>query len=337
MSIFNDPKLRKTLEVYGSEFINKFGQPAQQDDAVAYQIAKPLLIQLQRQVDPENAPKANLLGTSEGSLPELKTTSLVNIESFLSWCSVNKVTWNNKLIAYEISDTSAPDDSLEFGKFKASPTELSAFLSHLRDSDESKKNKMFSSMLDRIIAKANESLETPIPARKTKSTTPGSVSETRGPDGKPIPAEAAKMAADVTKVVKTLPLVLWTYNFPKIKIFLETLKELMPVPTEGQIISHNDMANQNLQAPNKDQIMYLQSAANIAAFAVNPQQAVLTYLDHIQTVTELVQGVIVSFAQTQKLDEQEKALINQQVDPSRGIAYQNINQMTKLMEQAKKK
>lgn len=144
---------------------------------VALRMAEPLLVRLQRQINPDAFPKVDPVGVEPGvdQTPQATTENLRTLGDFLQWAASNRITWNGKRIAWNTNET-PPEGAWTFNVYKtdrrsrdlttrqpqlitayASKPELLAYLSHLRDND-GKKNKVLQVMLSKIISQVNEFL-----------------------------------------------------------------------------------------------------------------------------------------------------------------------------------
>lgn len=144
---------------------------------VALRIAEPLLIRLQRQINPDSFPKTDPVGVEPGGdlTPQATTENLRTLGDFLQWAAANRITWNGNRIAWNTNET-PPEGAWTFNVYKtdrrnrdlstrqpqlitayASKPDLLAYLTHLRDND-AKKNKVLQVMLSKIISQVNEFL-----------------------------------------------------------------------------------------------------------------------------------------------------------------------------------
>ena len=185
--ILQDEELIKLLTAAGASHVNKYGQVAQDptiEDNLDYQLAKKLLIGLQRQIDPDNAPARSVIGQEgapEGTDIRISAKQLKNLGDLLTWVATNKITQNGNRFAWTDAEKNAgavlPQEILQYdvmgeGRQRdpatrqpltsvmwASKPELISFISSLRDSPEFKKNKVFQVMISKLITQANEGLE----------------------------------------------------------------------------------------------------------------------------------------------------------------------------------
>lgn len=200
--IYENKRLIDLLTVAGAKHINKYGQANSAESRLDAQIAKKLLVQWQRKIDPANAPKENMLGM-QGQKPGtpigLTTEYLKSLGDLLNWAATNKITWNGRRFVWSDEEKKAdtagalkiPEDAGMFdvkGVKRERNTEtrqpiqylmwvskkdLISFISFLRDSEEAKKNKVFQVMIGKLIVQANDSLEDNEQISKTPSQKPG--------------------------------------------------------------------------------------------------------------------------------------------------------------------
>jgi hypothetical protein len=144
---------------------------------IALRMAEPLLVRLQRQINPDAFPQVAPIGIEPGggAVPQATTENLRTLGDFLQWAAANKITWNGKRIAWNTNET-PPEGAWTFNVYKtdrrsrdlttrqpqlitayASKPELLAYLIYLRD-NEGKKNKVLQVMLSKIIGQVNEFL-----------------------------------------------------------------------------------------------------------------------------------------------------------------------------------
>ena len=103
--ILQDEELIKLLTAAGASHVNKYGQVAQDptiEDNLDYQLAKKLLIGLQRQIDPDNAPARSVIGQEgapEGTDIRISAKQLKNLGDLLTWVATNKITQNGNRFA----------------------------------------------------------------------------------------------------------------------------------------------------------------------------------------------------------------------------------------------
>lgn len=179
MSFINhDEELANILSVIGANHLNKYGQYTN-TDYKNYELAKKLLIDLQRQIDHENAPPvASPIGTEHYTPVKLSDVELRNIGDFITWAARNKITWNGKPFAWTPQDYQAgnvPPEAGEFSAYKinrerddrrqpvkvtayALKNELISFIEQLRDSEENKNNRVMQVMIGKLINQVNDNL-----------------------------------------------------------------------------------------------------------------------------------------------------------------------------------
>lgn len=158
------------------------GQPSAQDLLQASQIAKPLLVRLQQQVDPKSAPpvfKGIPLGTDPSNPnPVAKVENFRTLGDFIQWAAQNKLTWDGRRFAWTANEKAdaLANKALEFTSFPRNRDDrdpvsrdvnkvevyalkepLKSYLSYLRDND-ARTNKVLEVMLKAIIEEINSKL-----------------------------------------------------------------------------------------------------------------------------------------------------------------------------------
>jgi hypothetical protein len=151
-------------------------------DLNAYRAAKPLLVNLQRIIDPKNAPpefKGIPLGTDPTKpAPVANVQDFRTLGDFIQWAAENKLTWQGNRFAWKADEKQAAIDAgaLEFNSFPrdrkdrdpvsrdinkidvyALKDPLKGYLSYLRDND-ARSNKVLEVMLKAIIEEINSKL-----------------------------------------------------------------------------------------------------------------------------------------------------------------------------------
>lgn len=175
----------KTNYIQQQAYKQSVNNPVISPEALAaYQLAEKLALGLQSQIEPGSVKKEAPLdfNTPDQSAPALKPENAETLGDFLRWAAVNKVTWAGKRIAWDPKaepDVRDPDawvfQTYETGgaagrardaltreaktvEFYANKGALVAFLSYLRDSEDTKKNKVLEVMLGSIIKESNKYL-----------------------------------------------------------------------------------------------------------------------------------------------------------------------------------
>lgn len=190
--ITDDKELIKILVNAGQTHLDKFAQtkPVGQmagdpsdfspDKILPYRIAKPLLVNLQRQIDPDNAipktiPLSNDLAAS--GLPVTELDAFVKdfrtLGDFINWAANKRLTWNGKRFAWTKDEkpddaawtfTSLPRDRSQRDIVTREPItitayalkpELVAFLEYLRKWAAEKSNTVLQVMIGKCIAELN--------------------------------------------------------------------------------------------------------------------------------------------------------------------------------------
>jgi predicted DNA-binding protein len=194
MSFITDNKeLVKLLVEAGLKDINKFAAPPEPEqtqnvtNSDMYKLTQPLLVNLQREIDPLNAPQVeSALGTEKSVSDRVKgwfgkstvtdplPKDFRTLPDFIDWCSDNNFTWNDKRFAWKNGMNGIPNEAAEYTglpidrtnreeitrqpvekKSYALPQELGEFLTYLRKT-ESPKNNVVKVMIGKIIEEFNK-------------------------------------------------------------------------------------------------------------------------------------------------------------------------------------
>jgi hypothetical protein len=152
-------------------------------NSVAYRIAVPLLVNLQREIRAPGAPPKEVpLGTETANAqPQDLAATVTNLRTlgdFIQWAADKKLTWNGKRFAWKAEEKSiVPENAWSFTSYKQDRTqrvaesrqpqtvsayalepELAEYLAYLRDVP-AKDNKVLQVMLGKIIGELNVYLE----------------------------------------------------------------------------------------------------------------------------------------------------------------------------------
>ena len=186
--------------------------PINRDIISGYEAATKLLYKLQSGLGDNTAPKATVpIGSEEPIDPEnaqLKVANLRTLGDFIKWLHENKITWDDKRIAWSVDEREAEPNDPEISKawmFSSLPFDrndrridrqpisvsayankdrLIAYLTYLRDTPESRENKVFQFMIGTLLgevngflrAKGEKPVETkPAPTGKVEGLDPGIV------------------------------------------------------------------------------------------------------------------------------------------------------------------
>ncbi len=187
-NIVGDDQLKKSAQEQpptAAPAVTSFTQTTTTGPAVdlnAYRAAKPLLVNLQRIIDPKNAPpefKGIPLGTDPTKpAPVANVQDFRTLGDFIQWAAENKLTWQGNRFAWKADEKQAAIDAgaLEFNSFPrdrkdrdpvsrdinkidvyALKDPLKGYLSYLRDND-ARSNKVLEVMLKAIIEEINSKL-----------------------------------------------------------------------------------------------------------------------------------------------------------------------------------
>lgn len=172
--IYNDTNLLGKLISLGQD-------QSQNADMLSYMLAKPLLVNLQRQIDPSKAPPVseNAVGVAPGAPTDNLSGTVADFRTlgdFLQWAADKKLTWNGKRFAWSANEQpeALAANAWEFASYPkdrsnrdvttraanpitayASKPELVAYLTHLRDDATKNNNKVLQVMLGKIISEVN--------------------------------------------------------------------------------------------------------------------------------------------------------------------------------------
>jgi len=196
-SIFQDENLISNLLNTSIKHLEKFGI-GENVNYPAYQLANKLIVDLKRQINPDNAPPVEApIGTPDNKPLGLTNRELRNLGDFINWAANNKLTWNNKRFAwteaeYKANPTSIPDSAAEFSAYTsirdresdtrqphkvaayALKQELIDFVTYIRDSEQNRTNRVLQVMIGSLINQINDNLEPgdkKIEARPSKGAT----------------------------------------------------------------------------------------------------------------------------------------------------------------------
>lgn len=169
----------------------------------ALEVANALLVDLQRKLDPDNAPKQeSFLSSNTGQPVEMKKEDLRTLGDFVRWAASNGIMYKNQLIAssqpqgddyilynalpYDRSERDAANQPIQ-EQFYVSKKLITPVLETLRDSDQAHEDKVFQVMLGGMIRDANSffaraGLKT-IDERKKKDEVPDGLDPTEIIDG----------------------------------------------------------------------------------------------------------------------------------------------------------
>lgn len=169
----------------------------------ALEVANALLVDLQRKLDPDNAPKQeSLLSSNTGQPVEMKKEDLRTLGDFVRWAASQGIMYKNQLIAssqpqgddyiiynalpYDRADRDATNQPVK-EEFYVSKPLITPVLEYLRDSDQAHQDKVFQVMLGGMIRDANSffaraGLKT-IDERKKKDEAPEGLDPTEIIDG----------------------------------------------------------------------------------------------------------------------------------------------------------
>jgi len=197
--IYENDELIKLLIAEGSKSLNKQGQASPASTPTinpdTYNLAKTLLVGLQKSIDPQNAPKeSSPIGVKDPSITDLtaNVSNLMSLGDFLQWAAAKQLTWKGERFAWgpdkdtvdpktgaKIKADPHPDGAWVFTVKKidrssrdpdtrepqyitayADKEPLVAYLSTLRDEASSggSEKKVFQVMLSKIIGQVNEFL-----------------------------------------------------------------------------------------------------------------------------------------------------------------------------------
>lgn len=181
--------------------MSKIYQNGQEPKALA--VANALLVDLQRKLDPDNAPKQeSLLSSNTGQPVEMKKEDLRTLGDFVRWAASQGIMYKNQLIAssqpqgddyiiynalpYDRSDRDAANQPVK-EEFYVSKSLITPVLEYLRDSDQAHQDKVFQVMLGGMIRDANSffaraGLKT-IDERRKKDEAPEGLDPTEVIDG----------------------------------------------------------------------------------------------------------------------------------------------------------
>jgi hypothetical protein len=177
--IFQDKFLIDSLIKAGISSLEKYGAKG---DSSTYGLAQKLIVDLQRQIDPKNAPEPEPPLTSGNHVtPEIKPANLRNLGDFVKWMADSKLEWNKKRFAwtadeYKNNPDLSSNGAIVFDAYTSDRTrdanrqptksdvyilkpEMLAVLTYLRDSKEYKTNRVFRVMLGNAIDQFNSYLE----------------------------------------------------------------------------------------------------------------------------------------------------------------------------------
>jgi len=116
-SIFDDINFIKKLAAIGASSLEKKGQKSDATSSKTLELAKKLLLNLQRQIDPEKTsekskytPLSSEIKNESLPSPNLMLPDVRSLGDFLRWAAKNELTWENKRIAW-VSDKSPNNEA----------------------------------------------------------------------------------------------------------------------------------------------------------------------------------------------------------------------------------